>query len=252
MKEHYKKENLEKVIKESFSYAEALRKIGLADVGSNFATIKKYILQYNLDTSHFTGQLWSKGKTAAQDPRLSVLPMEKIFSNEIGIKTYNLKEKLFNLGYKERKCEICGCEEEWQGKPLTLEVHHMDGNHYNNSLGNLQILCPNCHSQTNNFRNRKKIKVEKPQYEKIEKTKHICLHCGKEFYGKSNRKYCSEECSRLGHLKNIITEKDLKELINKYNSIHKLSNETKLSRPTIRKYLIKYGLYNDFKKKQNC
>ena len=95
MKEYYKKENLEKVVKESFSYAEVLRKIGLVDVGSNFHTLKKYIVKYDLDTTHFTGQLWNKGKTERNDPRVSVIPIEKIFSNELGIRTPNLKDKLF-------------------------------------------------------------------------------------------------------------------------------------------------------------
>ena len=41
---------------------------------------------------------------------------------------------------------------EWLGKPITLEVHHKDGNHQNNELENLQLLCPNCHSYTDNWR----------------------------------------------------------------------------------------------------
>lgn len=52
----YKKENLESVVKESFSLAEVLRKLGRHDCGGNYKTLKKYIDKYNLDTSHFTGQ----------------------------------------------------------------------------------------------------------------------------------------------------------------------------------------------------
>lgn len=66
------------------------------------------------------------------------------------IKSHKLKLKLIKDGVKENKCEICGVTE-WQGKPLPLELHHIDGDHYNNDLSNLQILCPNCHSiQDNN------------------------------------------------------------------------------------------------------
>lgn len=39
---------------------------------------------------------------------------------------------------------------EWNGKPIPLELHHKDGNHYNNDLTNLEVLCPNCHAQTDN------------------------------------------------------------------------------------------------------
>ena len=48
------------------------------------------------------------------------------------------------------KCEICGISE-WNGKPISLQLHHVDGNRKNNLLSNIQILCPNCHSQTDNY-----------------------------------------------------------------------------------------------------
>ena len=54
---------------------------------------------------------------------------------------------------KEWKCERCGLNT-WQGSPLPLEIHHIDGNRRNHDLSNLQILCPNCHSQTSNWRSR--------------------------------------------------------------------------------------------------
>lgn len=48
-------------------------------------------------------------------------------------------------------CELCNTSK-WLDNPITLEVHHIDGNNKNNELQNLQILCPNCHSQTDNYR----------------------------------------------------------------------------------------------------
>jgi hypothetical protein len=54
---------------------------------------------------------------------------------------------------REWKCECCGLSE-WNGKELTLEIHHIDGNPNNNVINNLQILCPNCHSQTDNWRSK--------------------------------------------------------------------------------------------------
>ena len=39
----------------------------------------------------------------------------------------------------------------WNGKPLTLQLHHINGNNRDNRLENLTFLCPNCHSQTDNF-----------------------------------------------------------------------------------------------------
>lgn len=61
------------------------------------------------------------------------------------VKSHILKQKLIRDGIKEEKCEICGVSI-WHGKKLPLELHHKDGDHFNNNFDNLQILCPNCHS----------------------------------------------------------------------------------------------------------
>lgn len=61
------------------------------------------------------------------------------------VKSHLLKTKLIRDGLRENKCELCGISD-WNGCILPLELHHIDGNHYNNNLENLQILCPNCHS----------------------------------------------------------------------------------------------------------
>jgi hypothetical protein len=78
------------------------------------------------------------------------------YANSTCVKSDKLKKKLVEDGVKENKCEMCGIFD-WNGKPLSLELHHIDGNRFNNSFDNLQILCPNCHSQTDNYgsKNRK-------------------------------------------------------------------------------------------------
>jgi len=53
------------------------------------------------------------------------------------------------------ECRKCGNSGEWNELPLVLELEHIDGNSENNTLENLQLLCPNCHSQTSTFRGRK-------------------------------------------------------------------------------------------------
>ena len=88
---------------------------------------------------------------------------EDILSGNNKLSSYNLKNRLLNLKIKEYKCEICNLNE-WQEKTITLELHHMDGNRYNNKLDNLQILCPNCHSQTHTYR-----RSNKRVYKKEEK-----------------------------------------------------------------------------------
>lgn len=65
------------------------------------------------------------------------------------ISAHKLKLKLIEDGIKKHKCEICGLTE-WNNEKIPLELHHIDGDRYNNVYENLQILCPNCHSQTDN------------------------------------------------------------------------------------------------------
>lgn len=64
--------------------------------------------------------------------------------------------KMIRMGIidMEYKCSKCGNDGIWQNEKLVLEVHHIDGNHSNNDISNLCLLCPNCHSQTDNFRNK--------------------------------------------------------------------------------------------------
>jgi len=59
----------------------------------------------------------------------------------------HLKQRLLRLGLKVARCEDCGLDS-WRGRPLSLELHHVNGDGEDNRLENLRILCPNCHSQT--------------------------------------------------------------------------------------------------------
>lgn len=73
-------------------------------------------------------------------------------NNRTTIAASKLRKLLIQEKIKEPKCEICGLSE-WRGKPIPLELHHKDGNHWNNNLGNLQILCSNCHMQEHDYNN---------------------------------------------------------------------------------------------------
>jgi len=62
----------------------------------------------------------------------------------------HLKRRLLAAGLLPRRCERCGIDE-WLGDPLSLQLHHVNGDGRDNRLENLQILCPNCHSQTGSW-----------------------------------------------------------------------------------------------------
>lgn len=100
-------------------------------------TLNSYLKKMNID---YAGNQGGRGiKTVSQ------YKTAEEYIQSTCVKSHILKLKLIRDGIKEEKCEICGIST-WQGKDLPLELHHKDGDHYNNSMENLQILCPNCHS----------------------------------------------------------------------------------------------------------
>jgi DNA-binding CsgD family transcriptional regulator len=66
---------------------------------------------------------------------------------------HNLKRRLLKAGLLKPVCGMCGLRE-WRGTPLALQLHHINGDRVDNSLENLALLCPNCHSQTDTWAGR--------------------------------------------------------------------------------------------------
>ena len=71
-------------------------------------------------------------------------------NNQKPIHSHKLKQKLLKENLIENKCAICGINE-WLGQPIVLQLHHINGDNTDNRIENLQLLCPNCHSQTDNY-----------------------------------------------------------------------------------------------------
>ena len=86
-----------------------------------------------------------KNKKGQKKGGCEYIPASYYIENNIPINSHKLKLKLFKDGLKEQCCELCGLSE-WYGVSLPLELHHKNGNHFDNSYDNLIILCPNCHS----------------------------------------------------------------------------------------------------------
>ena len=78
--------------------------------------------------------------------------------DEARINGARLKKIIIVNGLAQDICALCGLPNIWNNKPITLQVDHVNGNARDNRIGNLRILCPNCHSQTDSFcgRNNKK------------------------------------------------------------------------------------------------
>lgn len=145
--EKYSKDELQKFCNEVFSYAGLAEKIGYCKTGgSGIATVKDMIQELNLDISHFKGQGWNKNNFDYSR-----------FKNGVSIKITDALPALVAL--RDRQCECCK-NTTWNNNEIPLEIHHKDGNHLNNSLDNLQLLCPNCHALTDNYKGRNRKKVD--------------------------------------------------------------------------------------------
>lgn len=140
MKEKWNKENILYIIENSNTYTQVLKKLKLRTAGSNYETLKKYINLYDIDISHF--KLFGSNSHFCKKFTLNEILIEKSnYSN----RTF-LKERLYKEGYKERKCELCGQDENWNNMKISLILDHKNGVYNDHRLENLRIVCPNCNA----------------------------------------------------------------------------------------------------------
>lgn len=144
------KDKLAKAIKDSKSRREILEKMGLRAAGGNYKSLKQASIQFG-----FSLPYGEQGFGPALTNEI-VFVENSTFNNRTA-----LKKRLYALGVK-KECASCGQGPEWNGKPLTLQLDHINGVHNDNRIENLAIVCPNCHSQTDtfagkNFRNQKRV-----------------------------------------------------------------------------------------------
>lgn len=152
----YTKEYLEKIVANSNSIRDVLRNIGLSLSGGNHLHISNLIKKFKIDRGHF----YNKKHTRVSNNKKTACEV-LVKRNEI-VKTRTravaLRRSLLEIGRKY-KCEECLIVDEWNGKKITLQIDHVDGDFSNNLPENLRFLCPNCHSQTETYGN--KIKENK-------------------------------------------------------------------------------------------
>jgi hypothetical protein len=119
-----------------------------AILGIKYDTYKKYAKKYECFVTNQSG----KGMK-------NINPLNKYKLQDIldgkhpQYKSYALKNRLIKASLLEHKCNKCGVED-WNGEFLALELNHINGNSWDHTLKNLEILCPNCHAQTPTYRGR--------------------------------------------------------------------------------------------------
>ena len=149
----YSKSELQELLDTSNSYADVFRKLGMSQYGSNYDTLRKAINIMELDLTKIAENR-TKEKSVSYRERSGrdKIPLSDILdgTHKGEYRSASLRDRLIEEGYKEYKCENCGLTT-WLDGPIPLHLHHIDGNHNNNKLENLQLLCPNCHALTDNY-----------------------------------------------------------------------------------------------------
>ena len=137
--EKFTKEELENLVAESRSYRDLAIKCGYsADSGTANKGVREMISIYGFDIEHFTGQGWNKENfDYGRFQKGQVIKLASALPALTALRGHN--------------CEICH-NSQWNNQPIALEIHHIDGDSLNNDLNNLQLQCPNCHAQTENYR----------------------------------------------------------------------------------------------------
>lgn len=147
------KEKLETLIKECDTYNEVLSKLGYGKYRNGaFITLKEKIAKWNIDTSHMSH--YRKGN-------IEKATDETVFSQNSSHSHSTIRRYVIRHNKIPYECAVCGNKGEWNGKPLTLTLDHINGNHNDNRLENLRFICPNCDRQSETYGSKNKVRYYK-------------------------------------------------------------------------------------------
>lgn len=220
-------ETAKSLVKECFTIADFCRKVGWVPRGDNYKTFHKYVKEYNLDISHFTGKRTNLNNRLQKFRELSV---KDYINNNTIVRGSTLIKKLVNEGIKEYRCECCG-NAEWIGNEIPLELHHINGNNTDNRVENLKLLCPNCHALTDNYRGKKN-----------KKQHFTCSKCGREITKYSKSGLCNACVNQKNGKIKSLTKDEIIKLFKKHKSFCGVARELKCTDNTVRKWCKKYNL----------
>ncbi|WP_030060525.1 MULTISPECIES: HNH endonuclease signature motif containing protein [Streptomyces] len=156
----YTRELLQEAVAASHSVAGVIRYLNRRQAGGTQAHVGRRIKAFGIDTSHFTGVAHNRGKPSPRRlPPAEVLVRRPAEAKRVP--GFRIRRALAALGRPEL-CDGCGTGPEWHGRPMTLEVDHVNGDWSDNRPDNLRLLCPNCHAVTDTYCGRNKNKRKAP------------------------------------------------------------------------------------------
>lgn len=146
LRRKYSREKFAEAWLSSSSIAQVAKKLGCNATGGGYVTLKMAARELGLG-DHMTGQGWNVG-WESNPARERTIPLSDILvNNSTYTMIWRLKQRLLRKGVLKYKCSLCGLTE-WNGKPITLQLDHINGVRLDHRVENLRLLCPNCHSAT--------------------------------------------------------------------------------------------------------
>ena len=142
------------LIKNNTSFLQCVLSLGYTKNGRYaYDLIKKRCDELQISTNHFT--------RTHNDSRAKYSLDEILVENSQYTNMTSLKNRILKSGLIEYKCAICGNPGKWNEQLLSLQLDHINGDHTDNRIENLRLLCPNCHSQTETFSCKKRCENNK-------------------------------------------------------------------------------------------
>jgi Zn finger protein HypA/HybF involved in hydrogenase expression len=235
------KQKLMEAIANSNSSRDVLVYLGLRAAGGNYSALKKAAKLFDLELPKYDFS------SISTEPReySPLFPDEQVFvENSTYANRASLKKRMYRMGYKE-ECSECGLGPIWNGRPITLQLDHINGVYNDHRLENLRIICPNCHSQTETFAGRTSVKDKNETFQqrklrRIIKGSNVCLDCDSPIF--PNLKRCSLCADTARQNRYSVTYPEIDVLIEQLTatSFVKVAKELGVTDSALRKHVKKF------------
>lgn len=227
------RDSLQDIVRSAKSLSDVVKGFGMVHTGVSYRSLKKRLTEDSIDWSHIPkGMAARKGICAGG---VTAVALKDVMVEGSTYSTKSLKKRLLKDGTLKNECSVCGQQPEWNGKPLTMIMDHINGIRDDNRMENLRIVCPNCNIQldTSNGKNRVRKK---------------CVDCGRIIGSKSER--CMGCSRRINAGKGVRfkvrpedrpTKEELGRLLDEM-PMTKLGEKYRVSDNAVRKWCREYGI----------